>query len=163
MKQRIRIAQIGIGHNHAADKMIALRKLPELFEVVGFSEDDPRWLKERGGFEAYQGLPRFSEQELLNLPGLDAVAVETDGFELVPTAMPLADHQRAVRNAVCTFTATNPAENRCRNSKSCSVSAPQKNWRSSRRMSTATIPQSASSSTPSKKDGSEIFSKSMPS
>ena len=86
MKQRIRIAQIGIGHNHAADKMIALRKLPELFEVVGFSEDDPRWLKERGGLEAYQGLLRFSEQELLNLPGLDAVAVETDGFELVPTA-----------------------------------------------------------------------------
>ena len=75
MKQRIRIAQIGIGHNHAADKMIALRKLPELFEVVGFSEDDPRWLKERGGFEAYQGLPRFSEQELLNLPGLDAVSL----------------------------------------------------------------------------------------
>ena len=91
MKQRIRIAQIGIGHNHAADKMIALRKLPELFEVVGFSEDDPRWLKERGGFEAYQGLPRFSEQELLNLPGLDAVAVETDGFELVPTAMRCAE------------------------------------------------------------------------
>ena len=34
-KKRIKIAQLGIGHNHASAKMQSLRKLPELFEVVG--------------------------------------------------------------------------------------------------------------------------------
>lgn len=28
---KIRIGQIGIGHNHATDKMMALRMLPDLF------------------------------------------------------------------------------------------------------------------------------------
>ena len=33
MQKKIKIAQIGIGHNHGADKMLALRELPDYFEV----------------------------------------------------------------------------------------------------------------------------------
>lgn len=91
MKKRIRIAQIGIGHNHAADKMVALRALTDDFEVVGFAEDNPVWLEQRGGLEAYRGLRRMTEAEVLGMEGLDAVAVETDGFELVPTALRCAE------------------------------------------------------------------------
>lgn len=35
MKPRIKIAQIGIGHNHAKGKMASLRKLSDVYEVVG--------------------------------------------------------------------------------------------------------------------------------
>ena len=35
MTDKIRIGQIGIGHNHGEAKMLAVRKFPELFEVVG--------------------------------------------------------------------------------------------------------------------------------
>ena len=33
----IKIGQIGIGHNHS-DKIKAVRKYPELFEVVGYAK-----------------------------------------------------------------------------------------------------------------------------
>ena len=39
----IKIGQIGIGHNHGAAKMEALRKLEDDFEVVGVVEPDPAW------------------------------------------------------------------------------------------------------------------------
>ncbi|WP_223869673.1 Gfo/Idh/MocA family protein [Paenibacillus sabuli] len=84
---RIKIAQIGIGHNHASERMNTLRKLDDVFEVVGVVEDDPRWRAERGHLEAYAGLRWLTEEELLRIPGLQAVAVETDGHELVPTAL----------------------------------------------------------------------------
>lgn len=82
----IKIGQIGIGHNHASEKMRTLRNLPELFEVVGVVEADPVWRERRGATDVYQGIPWMTEEELFNVPGLEAVAVETDGFDLVPTA-----------------------------------------------------------------------------
>lgn len=88
---RIRIGQLGIGHNHAADKMAALRKLTDQFEVVGVAEPNPEWRRKRESDPAYRGLPWLTEEELLNTPGLQAVAVETDGFDLVPTAQRCAE------------------------------------------------------------------------
>jgi predicted dehydrogenase len=82
----IKIGQIGIGHNHGSEKMRTLRNLPDLFEVVGVVEDDPAWREKRGGMDVYQGLPWMTEEELFAVPGLEAIAVETDGPELVPTA-----------------------------------------------------------------------------
>ena len=89
--KKIRIGQIGIGHNHGSEKMRTLRHLSDYFEVVGVAETDPRWLKERGGMDVYQGLPVMSEEELFQIPGLEAVAVETDGPQLLPTALRCAE------------------------------------------------------------------------
>jgi predicted dehydrogenase len=82
----VRIGQIGIGHNHGAAKMATLRKLHEHFEVVGVAEPDPEWRRKRGNDPAYQGLPWLTEEQLLNIQGLEAVAVETDVPELIPAA-----------------------------------------------------------------------------
>jgi len=82
----IKIGQIGIGHNHASEKMRTLRSLPHLFEVVGVVESDSLWRERRGGYDVYKGLPWMTEEDLFNVPGLEAVAVETDGVDLVPTA-----------------------------------------------------------------------------
>lgn len=90
-KRPIRIAQLGIGHNHAEAKMMSLKKLPELFEVVGVAEDNDYWRNARSGYAVYKDVPFKTEDELLNTPGLEAVAVEKDGFELVPTAMRCAE------------------------------------------------------------------------
>ena len=43
--KKIRLGQIGIGHNHAEAKMYAARKFPELFEIVGYAEENPRWVE----------------------------------------------------------------------------------------------------------------------
>jgi predicted dehydrogenase len=83
---RIKIGQIGIGHNHADEKMATVRSLSDQFEVVGIVETDNQWLEKRGGFEVYKGLPWMTEEELFKIEGLQAVAVETDGFDLIPTA-----------------------------------------------------------------------------
>ena len=82
--RKIKIGQIGIGHNHGEAKMLAVRKFPELFEVVGYAEEDEEWIKKRGNALAYQGLTRYSEWELIN--DCDALLIETDVWDLTKTA-----------------------------------------------------------------------------
>jgi len=91
MKPKIKIAQIGIAHNHGYEKMRTVLKYPDLFEVVGVCEPDPAWIRERGEFEAYKGLPFMSEEELLAIPGLDAVLIESEVWDLIPTAQRCID------------------------------------------------------------------------
>ncbi|OAM87957.1 Gfo/Idh/MocA family oxidoreductase [Termitidicoccus mucosus] len=87
----LKIAQLGVSHEHAAGKMRSLRLLPDAFEIVGVVDDRAttraanyiHWDKEES---AYDGLPRLTEEELFALPGLDAVAVEVPNLELVPAA-----------------------------------------------------------------------------
>jgi len=63
---RLRIGQIGTEHAHAAGKMAAMRSLHEIWEVVGVT-----------GPKGYEGVKSMTVEELLAVPGLMAVAVET--------------------------------------------------------------------------------------
>jgi len=85
-KRRVKIGQIGTGHGHAAGKMETLRKLADDFEVVGIVESDPQLRQKANGEPAFRGLKWMTEQELLDTPGLEAVAVETRNAQLVSTA-----------------------------------------------------------------------------
>lgn len=82
--RRIKIGQIGIAHNHGADKMLAARKFPALFEVIGYAEENEEWVQKRGNNKAYQGLQRYSVNELIEK--CDAIIVETDIWDLTETA-----------------------------------------------------------------------------
>lgn len=84
--EKIKIGQIGIGHNHGEEKMKSARRLPNEFEIVGVAEPDEAWLKARGHQEGYRGLPFMSVEELLATPGLQAVLVESDVKDLMKTA-----------------------------------------------------------------------------
>lgn len=35
--KKIKVGQIGIGHNHGEAKMLSVRKFPELFDIVGYA------------------------------------------------------------------------------------------------------------------------------
>jgi predicted dehydrogenase len=85
--ERIKVGQIGTAHAHAAGKIATLRKLSDYYEVVGIVEPDPERQRALKNQSAYRGLEWISEEQLLNTPGLQAVAVETDIPELVPTGM----------------------------------------------------------------------------
>ena len=74
---RIRVGQMGTQHSHAAGKMEAVRKLSDLYEVVGVSSTKPPSGK------SYEGLRQLSEDALLSEPGLNAVLIET-GIEEAP-------------------------------------------------------------------------------
>jgi predicted dehydrogenase len=81
---KIRIGQIGTAHAHAAGKMETLRKSPD-FEVVGVVESDPSRRAAAEKSPTYADLKWMTQEELLNTPGLQAVAVETAVKDLVPT------------------------------------------------------------------------------
>ena len=87
---RIRIAQIGITHEHANGKMYSLRKLPEVFDIVGYVDDREFSKSPRFGndfVKPYEGLRKLTLDEAFNMPGLQAVTVEVPNNDLVPVAL----------------------------------------------------------------------------
>lgn len=85
MVDKIKVGQIGVGHPHAGGKMQAFRKSAD-YEVVGVVEPDPQLRKYAESTGIYQGLPFLTEEQLLNIDGLQAVAVETEVPDLLSTA-----------------------------------------------------------------------------
>jgi oxidoreductase domain protein len=86
----VRIAQIGVGHDHAADIMQTLRKLPRLFELTAYAVPDGEQLaadKEN----IYAGIPCLPADEILRMDDLDAIAVETEEKKLTKYALLAAD------------------------------------------------------------------------
>ena len=89
MMKRIKVGQIGIGHNHGEPKLLAVRKFPELFEVVGYAEENERWVEKRGKNKGYEGLPRLSVAEVIERS--DAVLIECDVWDLTKYARMCVD------------------------------------------------------------------------
>ncbi len=69
--------------------METLRKLSDAYEVVGVVDDRHSTAARYAGdnLKPYDGLKWMAEEELLALPGLEAVMVETANEDLVPTAI----------------------------------------------------------------------------
>ncbi len=82
--KKIKLGQIGIGHNHGSAKMSAARKFPELFEMIGYAEENEEWIKKRGGLKEYEGLTRMSVAEIIEK--CDAVLIESDVWNLTKYA-----------------------------------------------------------------------------
>lgn len=77
--KRIKIAQIGMNRNsHAPDIFNTLKKLPEIFEIVGYvlPENEKERLSDR--LEAFEGYKELKLDEVLNDPEIEAVTIETD-------------------------------------------------------------------------------------
>ena len=87
--KKFKIGQIGIGHNHAQGHMEAFRLHPDLFEIVGYSENSEYWLKKRGGLACYDGIARLGEDELIDK--CDALLVETEVPDLMAAARKCID------------------------------------------------------------------------
>ena len=87
--KKIKIGQIGICHEHASGKIGALRKLPDVYEIVGVVDDRDTTAARFAGdsLEPYKGLNWMSEKELFATPGLQAVVIETPNLDLVPAAL----------------------------------------------------------------------------
>lgn len=88
--KKIRIGQIGVRHEHASGKMNTLKMLPQYYEIVGIAAESPEWEKKHRNDGVYKGVKWMSKEELLNQPGLEAIAVETEMTELLPTTVECA-------------------------------------------------------------------------
>ena len=78
--KKIKLGQIGIGHNHGHAKMMTARKFPELFEIVGYAEENEGWVEKRGGLCGYEGLERMSVAKIIERS--DAILIESDVWDL---------------------------------------------------------------------------------
>ena len=87
--KKIKIGQIGIGHNHGEPKLLSVKKFPELFEVVGYAEENELWIKKRGENEGFRNLPRLSVEEIIERS--DAILVESDVWDLTKYAKMCVD------------------------------------------------------------------------
>jgi len=88
--EKIKIGQIGVGHAHAAGKMKVFRASEE-YEIVGVVEPNAS-LRERVAPSAtYEDLEWMTQEQLLNVPGLKAVAVETEVRDLLDVAESCVD------------------------------------------------------------------------
>ncbi len=94
MAKKYRLGQIGIGHNHAQGHMEAFRLHPDLFEIVGYSEENEDWIRKRGGLACYQGIPRLDEDELIEK--CDALLIETEVPDLIKKARKCIDKSKSI-------------------------------------------------------------------
>ncbi|MBR2365109.1 MAG: Gfo/Idh/MocA family oxidoreductase [Lentisphaeria bacterium] len=99
-KRPLKIIQIGTSHEHASGKYASLKLIPETFELLGYVDDlefmdTPRYVTEL--HPTYQdGRKKFTLEEALSYPGLDAVAVEVPNLELVKIGKMCAERKIAI-------------------------------------------------------------------
>lgn len=89
--KKLKIAQIGIGHDHAQPAYATIKKQTDLFEVIGWcksADEAARDMKPAGCFELEK---EMTVEQILDYPGLDAVVVETDDWSLTEYAQMAAD------------------------------------------------------------------------
>ena len=75
--KKVRVIQIGTGHDHAACTIRSLKSLPDRYEIIGVAEPNENF-KDRLNTKDYIDLPQYDAEEILKLEGIDAVCIETD-------------------------------------------------------------------------------------
>jgi len=83
-RERIKVGQVGVGHGHAT-KLAVYRRSPD-YEVVGIAEPDADLRKRAEALPAFRDLPWMTRDRLLDVPGLQAVLVETRVRDLLDNA-----------------------------------------------------------------------------
>jgi predicted dehydrogenase len=83
-KPRIKIGQIGVQHAHAS-KLGVYRKSPD-YDVVGIVEPDAKIREAARNQPPFDNLKWMTRDELLSVPGLQAVLVETPVKDLLDNA-----------------------------------------------------------------------------
>ena len=87
--KKIRIAQIGVTHEHAVGKFTSLTRLQDVFEIVGFVDDREMVHTPTFPPKDYppEGYPKLTLEQVLEDKTIEAVTVEVPNNELVPMAM----------------------------------------------------------------------------
>ncbi len=87
--KKIKIVQIGTGHDHASVTFSALRRLSDIFEVLGYV----RLPEDKGFFDApyYEGAKEMTLEDVMERTDIDAVVIETFDLALVKYAQIMAN------------------------------------------------------------------------
>jgi hypothetical protein len=93
-----KIGQTGVCHEHASGKINALRKMPDIFDIVGIVDDRNFTGAKRAGGDRkpYEELIWMTEKELFNTLGLQAVVIGTPNSDLVLNAIRCMEYNLAM-------------------------------------------------------------------
>lgn len=80
--KKIKIAQIGAGHDHASDTITALKQQNDIYDLIGYAVVAGDEEKYEANKSEYEGINKMSVEEILYYPGLDAVCIETEDRRL---------------------------------------------------------------------------------
>ncbi len=89
--KKLRVVQIGTGHDHATGTMSTIRRMNEYFDVLGICEPDEILKEKAQKNDIYKDLQWFSLDDVLKIDNLDAVFIETTEKTSVKTAQIFAD------------------------------------------------------------------------
>lgn len=95
--RKLKVAQIGIRHEHAKGKFKTVKSLPDDFEQVGLVDEKefartPTYLSPKDAtFELYRDEKFITLDEVFAMPDLDAALIEVPNLDLVPVAMRFAE------------------------------------------------------------------------
>lgn len=89
--RRIRVIQIGIGHDHARSSFVTMKNHYEIFDVVAlaFPDEEQKFLKKYTDILGKTQV--MSVDEALALPDIDAAVIETDDASLTKYALMAAE------------------------------------------------------------------------
>lgn len=90
--ERIKVGHIGTRHDHSRAKLDAIKKFPELFEVVGIVPENEEVAKSFVGDKVYGDVPVMTEEELFAVPDLKLVLCEGYELDSVAAAQRCIDH-----------------------------------------------------------------------
>ena len=84
--KKIKIAQIGIGHDHACEVVKSIKRQKDLFELVGYCAPDNEANDFKNNLQFFKDVREMTIKEILEYPGLDAVVIETEEKNLTQYA-----------------------------------------------------------------------------
>ena len=96
--EKLRIIQIGLGHDHAMSGFNSMLAQSDIFEVVGFALPEEelesgKWTDRIEEYRDKRGIPYYSLEEILKLEGVEAASIETEDLYLTKYALLAAEHR----------------------------------------------------------------------
>ncbi len=93
MLKKLKTVQIGLGHDHATGAMDTMLARDDFYEVLGFAVPDSERELCAKQIESYKnrGVPYYTVEEALHLPGVEAAVIETEEVSLQENAIRAAE------------------------------------------------------------------------
>ena len=79
---KLKIAQIGAGHDHAPCAIRTLKLESDIYDLIGYAVVPGDEEMYEAYKDSYDGVAQMSVDEILSYPGLDAVFIETEDRRL---------------------------------------------------------------------------------
>ena len=92
--KKLKVIQIGVGHAHGTSAFNSILKQKELFDVVGFAvpeSEEKDFSQIIAEYRDDRGIPFYSVEDALNLPGIEGAVIETEEKNLTKYAIMAAE------------------------------------------------------------------------